>query len=159
MLCMKQKAVSPLIAVLLLIGITVGGGGLVYTAFTQVATTATIDDSLQIKELKLVTNNLGETVLSATVKNVGDTTVDSIILFLNADTDTTIADIQQFNATFSPSSIDPSQTTALSLIPVTNATSEYIQFDIGQPVQYVVKGETPSGSTPQASSSVTVSLS
>ena len=156
---MKRKGISGLIVALIMLGIAVGGGGLVYAVFENQAYVASIDNTLEIKSMKLVTNTADEPVISATVKNIGDTEINAITLSLNADTDTTTDGIQQFTAVFSPASLKPGQTSALSLEPVINSTNDYMQFNIGDTIQYAVSGTTSSGSTPQATSSVLVSLS
>jgi len=66
----KRKAVSPVLAVVVLLGITVVAGGLVFTTFGQISSTASETNAISVLETNLqVVKDHGS--LSMTIKNIG----------------------------------------------------------------------------------------
>jgi flagellin-like protein len=66
----SRRGVSPILAVIVLLGITVVAGGLVYSIFAQVSSTASESNIISVLETNLqVTNDHGS--LSMTIKNAG----------------------------------------------------------------------------------------
>lgn len=68
----SRKAISPLIATIILIAITVAGGLVIYTVFFSSAGTLTAKGQLTIEAVDLVKQTDGAAAFSITVKNSGN---------------------------------------------------------------------------------------
>jgi hypothetical protein len=78
---MDDAGISPLIATLLLVGITIIGGVMVYRVFLTRA--GSLTKTLQVVVLNAdIAVSPSTTVVSATVKNVGDVNIDSCVILV-----------------------------------------------------------------------------
>lgn len=68
----KRRAISPLIATIILIAICVVGGLLVYSVFMSTSSTMSAKGQISIEAVDLVKQTGGETTFSITVKNTGN---------------------------------------------------------------------------------------
>lgn len=97
----SERAISNLIATLILIAVAVVGGAFAYTAFRNQATSTTTSASLQVQSLDAV--EAGGTVqLSTTVKNVGTQRLSNITVNIEPGNDN--------NKMTEISNLDPGQT-------------------------------------------------
>lgn len=85
----RVRGISPLIATLLLIMITIVGGSLVYVAFSSQASSVSGSAEFQVQSLDAVKAG-GVGVASATVKNVGTVKLTSVTVTIKATTDISI---------------------------------------------------------------------
>ena len=85
----NKKAISPLIATIILIAITIAGGLVVYALFTSTASVASAKAQVQIDSMDLVKTSTG-TVFTITVKNTGNkplaTAASSLTVSLGSET-------------------------------------------------------------------------
>lgn len=72
-----RRAISPLIATLILILIAVVGGGMVYIVFSNQAKSLSTTTDIQVQSAS-ISNANGIVVASVTVKNTGTTTIGKI---------------------------------------------------------------------------------
>jgi flagellin-like protein len=73
----KRRAVSPVLAVVVLLGITVVAGGMVFTTFGQLSSTASESNAISVLESNLqVIKDHGS--LSMTIKNIGTKSWESV---------------------------------------------------------------------------------
>jgi len=79
------KAVSPLIATIILIAITIAGGLLVYALFTSTAGVGSAKAQVQIDTMDLVTSTDGEVVFTCTIKNGGNKPTVNVTVQLNGE--------------------------------------------------------------------------
>jgi len=68
----KKRAISPLIATIILIAICVVGGILVYSIFYSTAGTMSARGQVSVETIDLVKNTEGNATFSITVKNTGN---------------------------------------------------------------------------------------
>ncbi|QLH07291.1 archaellin/type IV pilin N-terminal domain-containing protein [Nitrosopumilus ureiphilus] len=66
----RRRAISPILAVIVLLGITVVAGGLVFSVFSTSATTASSADVIAIQNVQAI-KGTGHADITATVKNAG----------------------------------------------------------------------------------------
>lgn len=69
---MKRKAISPLIATIILIAITVVGGLLIYSVFYSTSGTLGAKGQISVEAVDLVKQTDGTTTFSITAKNTGN---------------------------------------------------------------------------------------
>ncbi|NIT99553.1 MAG: hypothetical protein GWN01_00995 [Nitrosopumilaceae archaeon] len=73
----SRRGVSPILAVVVLLGITIAGGSIVFSVFGQASSTATESNAVSILDSNLqITNNHGS--LSMTIKNTGTKSWESV---------------------------------------------------------------------------------
>lgn len=95
-----RRAISPLIATLILITIAVVGGGMVYIAFSNQARSLSRITDIQVQSAN-IDNASGTVVISFTVKNTGTTVIDKVVVNVYGKGGTTILET---------SSLDPGKT-------------------------------------------------
>ena len=76
------KAISPLIATIILIAIAVAGGLLVYALFTSTTGVAATKGQVQIETMDLVKPTEGNVIFTITIKNVGSKPVTGLTILL-----------------------------------------------------------------------------
>lgn len=72
-----RRAISPLVATLILILIAVVGGGMVYVVFSNQAKSLSKTTDIQVQSASIASAS-GTVVISVTVKNTGTIAVDSV---------------------------------------------------------------------------------
>ena len=82
---MRTRAISPILSVIILIGISVAGGGLLYNIQNQVLTTGLSATALKITDLKIEKDSQGACYFQAKVYNSGTDSVKSIHLKTTLD--------------------------------------------------------------------------
>mgnify|MGYP000598431777 CR=1 FL=1 len=129
----SKKALSPIIATLLLVSISIAGVLIVYRFMNTVATASSTVLSLQTidKQLKILSNG-SATAFYISTKNIG-----------NTELKVTGVSVGNFNDTFeSPEELKPGDTFTYSkVIPSTEAT-----FERGYEYPVIIKVKTPDGS-------------
>ncbi|HDH45179.1 MAG TPA: hypothetical protein ENG66_07355 [Thermococcus sp.] len=79
------KAISPLIATIILIAIAVAGGLLVYALFTSTTGVAATKGQVQIESMDLVKSTGEDVIFTITIKNVGSKPVTELKITLNGE--------------------------------------------------------------------------
>ncbi|MEM4143983.1 MAG: archaellin/type IV pilin N-terminal domain-containing protein [Candidatus Bathyarchaeia archaeon] len=72
-----KRAVSPLLATIILIAITIAAGATIYMLYSNAATRAATQLAVQVQSLDLVATS-STNIFSATIKNTGDKPISSI---------------------------------------------------------------------------------
>lgn len=72
-----KRAVSPLIATIILIAITIAGGLVIYSNFLSSSSILGAKAQISIENVKLVKDSSGDAYLSLTIKNTGNKPVDT----------------------------------------------------------------------------------
>ena len=80
-----KRAISPLIATIILISICVAGGLLVYSVFMSTASTLTAKGQIEVEAIDLVKDTEGAVAFSITVKNSGNKPIDSLNVTVNGE--------------------------------------------------------------------------
>jgi flagellin-like protein len=83
---LKRRAISPLIATIILIAICISGGLLVYSAFFSTAGTLSAKGQVTVEAMDLVKNTEGHVNFSIVVKNTGNKPVTTLTVTLNGET-------------------------------------------------------------------------
>lgn len=83
---MERRAISPLIATIILIAICVVGGLLVYSVFMSTSSTMSAKGQISIEAIDLVKETDGTATFTITVKNTGNKPAESLTVKL-ADED------------------------------------------------------------------------
>ena len=78
-----RRAVSPLLATIMLIAITLAGSLLVWNFFTSMAQTQGESVQVQLVDVALLQSGTGTTVFSVTAKDTGSTPIASLAILLN----------------------------------------------------------------------------
>ncbi len=154
----KRKAISTAILTLILIGIAVGAGLLVYNTFQSGASTVAMKSVVTIEHVSLVKTNTGDSFLSLTIKNEGNKKLTSSSANLQVDTDTATAGIQPFAMTPSPQALNPGQSASAYQRVQDSAGNAITNLVIGQTIPIVVTATAEDGSTVKTSTSVMVSM-
>jgi len=134
------KAVSPLIATIILIAITIAGGLLVYALFTSTAGVGSAKAQVQIDTMDLVKPTEGDVVFTMTLKNGGNKPADWINVTLGDEDEAVVME--------APAILQPGQTVNY----IVNPAEDYI---IGN--AYLVTIEV--GYTDGSTSSIVASVS
>lgn len=80
-----RRAISPILSVIILIGISVAGGSLLYNTQNQVLTTGLSATLLKITDLRLEKDSHGACYFQAKVYNSGTDSIESIYLKTTLD--------------------------------------------------------------------------
>ncbi|MBO3809761.1 MAG: hypothetical protein FGF50_09250 [Candidatus Brockarchaeota archaeon] len=78
----RRRAISPLIATIILIAICVVGGLMVYSVFMSTSSTLAAKGQVSVETVDLVKQTTGETTFSITVKNTGNKPAKSLTVKL-----------------------------------------------------------------------------
>jgi len=87
-----KRAISPLIATIILISICVAGGLLIYSVFFSSAGTLTAKGQVSVESMDLVKDTTGNVVFSITVKNTGNKPATTINVKLTSESEVDILD-------------------------------------------------------------------
>jgi len=80
-----KRAISPLIATIILISICVAGGLLVYSVFMSTTSTLTAKGQVEVESIDLVKDTDGNVAFSITVKNSGNKPINSLSVTVGED--------------------------------------------------------------------------
>ena len=80
-----RRAVSPLLATVMLIAITLAGSLLVWSFFTSMAQTQSASVQVQLTDVVLLQSSTGTTVFSVTARNTGSIPITSLSILLNGE--------------------------------------------------------------------------
>lgn len=86
-----RRAISPILATIVLIAITVAGGLLVYNVFFATAGTLSARTQVEIESVNMVKTTSGATVFSITLQNTGNKFLNSVAYTVTGDTGTLTA--------------------------------------------------------------------
>ncbi|MEM2188680.1 MAG: archaellin/type IV pilin N-terminal domain-containing protein [Nitrososphaerota archaeon] len=78
----KRRGISPLIATIILIAITVAGGLLIYSMFLSTGSIWGAKGQVAVENIKLVKDSSGSILFSITLKNTGNKPVQSLTIKL-----------------------------------------------------------------------------
>jgi flagellin-like protein len=137
-----RRAVSPLIATIILIAICVAGGLLVYSIFMSTSSTMSAKGQISVEAIDLVKDTGGNVAFSITLKNTGNKPVSDLKVNL-AGTDYTV--------TLPSSVLQPGQSASH---PNTNPTAPTGGFIAGNSYNVVIKATFSDTSTFTATTSV-----
>ena len=104
-----EKGVSPLIATIILMAITVGAGLVIYSLFFGTAGTLSAQLSIQVVSVDIVKTS-SHTLVSATIKNIGNKLISSCTVTIYGDSGTATLNLGSIDVgqTKSASATDPS---------------------------------------------------
>jgi len=80
-----KRAISPLIATIILISICVAGGLLVYSVFMSTTSTLTAKGQIEVEAIDLVKDTDGAMAFSITVKNSGNKPINSLTVTVDGE--------------------------------------------------------------------------
>jgi len=83
---LSRRAISPLIATIMLIAICVVGGLLVYSIFMSTSSTMSARGQISVEAVDLVKNTAGDATFSITLKNTGNKPAVSLNVTLQGQT-------------------------------------------------------------------------
>jgi len=86
----KRRGISPLIATIILIAITVAGGLLVYSAFFSTAGVLSAKGQVAVENVKLVKETDGKVYFAITIKNTGNKPVSGLNVTLDGEATATV---------------------------------------------------------------------
>jgi len=137
----RRRAISEMLAVIILLSLTIVAGVLVYQIFTGKANVASSATAVSIQSLTISGEN---GVMTITVQNTGTSTIQSLQVKVYQSGGAAVA----VNGQFSPPSIAPGQTTSGTFTG---------NFAPGQQYTVVVTATAAGGSTTTATATVTAS--
>lgn len=138
----SERAISPLIATVILIAIVVAGGLLVYSIFFSTSGTLTAKGQVTVEAIDLVKQTTGESVFTITIKNTGNKPVTALTVTLASEADASV-DLSSVGG-----NLQPGQSTSY----MNNAlTGSYIS---GNSYNVVIKATFSDGSTFTTTTSV-----
>lgn len=132
----KRRAVSPILATVVLVAVTIAIAGIVLVMTTDMTKTQLSSDSLDIVSSK-ISNTDTESYLTISVKNTGNTEITNLVVNMNGFSNT---GNNPTEFSFSPDTIRPGKSSSL-----TNALPELISE--GKSMLAIVTGNTTSGGT------------
>ena len=133
----KRKAISPLIATIILIAICVVGGLLVYSVFMSTSSTMSAKGQISVEAVDLVKQTDGTTTFTITVKNTGNKPAVSLTVKLADEEAQNLQVAGQNVSTNNP--LQPGQSATLIYTP----SGTYI---VGNSYNYVVAATFTDGS-------------
>ncbi|MFP3209590.1 MAG: hypothetical protein RXR82_07880 [Nitrososphaeria archaeon] len=137
----RRKAISEMLAVIILLSLTIVAGVLVYQIFTGKANVASGATAVSIQSVTISGEN---GVMTITVQNTGTTTIQSLNVTVYGSGGSTVS----LSGSFTPSSIAPGQTASGTF---TGSFSPGAQYTV------VVTATAAGGSTTTATATVTAS--
>jgi len=121
----KIRAISPLIATIILIAITIVGGLLIYNLFFATSSTASSTSAISVQNIDLVVpGGTGDPQFSITIKNTGNKPIFNYTIII-------IGENGQNSTTRNGLTIQPGQTFSEQYTP-TNSTSKALRFYVGK---------------------------
>jgi flagellin-like protein len=107
----KIRAISPLIATIILIAITITAGLLIYNLFFSASSTASNVGQVEIMNAQLVVDSSGNYVLALTIKNTGTKPVNQLQIYYQSFTTpmTTITSFTPPSTTLTLTTLQPGQ--------------------------------------------------
>jgi hypothetical protein len=137
----RRKAISEMLAVIILLSLTIVAGVLVYQIFTGKANVASSATAVSIQSVTISGEN---GVMTITVQNTGTSTIQSLSVTVYSGGGSTVS----LSGSFTPSSIAPGQTASGTF---TGSFSPGAQYTV------VVTATAAGGSTTTATATVTAS--
>ena len=137
-----KRAISPLIATVILIAICVAGGLLVYSIFFSTTSTITAKGQVSVEAIDLVKDTDGNAVFSITIKNTGNKPVTDLKVNVNNEGE------QSINLDAFPGGLQPGQS-------VSYINDELTQnYVVGNSYNVVIMATFSDGSTATITTSV-----
>jgi len=139
----KRRALSQMMGVIILVGITVAIGGVL--AYTFIGQTDTLTQSDSVTPSNVAITKVGAvSYISANIKNTGNTDVNNMEILVEVDTDSATSGVQPFEAVFSPALIQPGQTGTVKAAVIDNAGVD-ISMTAGSKILVTINGTTANG--------------
>jgi flagellin-like protein len=129
----RSRAISPLIATIILIAITVVGGLLVYSIFTSTSNTMSAKALVSVETVDLVKDTGGNANFSIVIKNTGNKPINTLKVQLASESEATV--------TLPGGKLQPGQSVAYS------APSLSGSYTVGNSYIVVIKATFEDGST------------
>jgi flagellin-like protein len=127
-----RKAISPLIATIILIAIVVAGGLLAYNVFFGTAGTLTAKGQVAVESMDLVKDAAGDAAFTITIKNTGNKPTTDVRVTLASETP----------ASINPKALEPGKSGSLILSGLAGAS-----YTVGNSYRVVVNATFSDGST------------
>jgi flagellin-like protein len=143
---LSRRAISPLIATIMLIAICVAGGLLVYTIFFSTAGTISAKGQLTVEAIDLVKQTDGAVAFTITIKNSGNKPISAPTSYLNVTLKGT-----EYEVPLPSGGLQPGQST--SFIQNFDAAHAGV-FTIGNTYTVTIKAKFDDGSTFTTTTSV-----
>jgi len=86
----SRRAISPLIATIILVSITIAGGLLIYNIFFSAAGTLMAKGQVEVEAMDLVKDTEGNAVFTITIKNTGNKPVTALSVTLAGEAEASI---------------------------------------------------------------------
>ena len=137
---LSRRAISPLIATIILIAICVVGGLMVYSIFMSTSGTMSARGQISVEAIDLVKNTEGNATFSITLKNTGNKPAVSLNVTLQGQTDPLVLKVAG-NPISSNNPLQPGQS-ATALLDI-NAPAPYI---VGNSYNVVIQAKFSDGS-------------
>lgn len=134
----NRQALSGMMAAILLIGITAGIGGVVYTTMGDQVTNIMSSDTIELKTINIKNTDTASHI-TAVVKNNGNSDLTNLEVRIDVDG---AGDI--FTQAFTPADLKSGVTSSLSGKIVDGAGAD-VYFTTGQKVIVEVRADTPNG--------------
>ena len=145
-----KRGISPLIATIILIGIGVAGGLLIYNIFFSTTSTITARGQLEVESIDLVKDTAGNVVFSITIKNTGNKPVDAANGYLKVTLDGESEYDLVSNGVLS-SNLEPGQSISVVLKSGDGLSKSYT---VGNSYNVVIQAQFTDGSTYTTTTSV-----
>ncbi len=140
----KRRGISGLMQVAMIIGIVIIFAGILFAFASDIFEIQTTADSISLR--KVFVQKVGEEAyLSASIRNVGTSAIDSVSVDVLVDTDTNTTGIQPFVMDVNPSPLEPG-VTASGYEKIVDSDGDDIALTYGQDLSIVVRGNTTGGS-------------
>jgi flagellin-like protein len=137
---LSRRAISPLIATIILIAICVVGGLMVYSIFMSTSGTMSARGQISMEAVDLVKNTAGDATFSITLKNTGNKPAVSLNVTLQGQTNPLVLNVAG-NPISSGNPLQPGQS-ATALLSI-NAPAPYI---VGNSYNVVIQAQFSDGS-------------
>ncbi|QLH09302.1 archaellin/type IV pilin N-terminal domain-containing protein [Candidatus Nitrosotenuis sp. DW1] len=159
MMIRKNRAISPAITTLILLGIAIASGASVFTVVSSTSNISAVKNLILIENANLVKTTMGEEYLSMTLKNAGSKAIVSTTVNLQVDINPNVFGVQVFSTFPSPTSLNPGQTASVyARVNYLNGSAMTIH-NVGDTLAIEVIGISSDGSTTRQPTSITVNLS
>jgi len=143
----EKRAISPLIATIILIAICIAGGLLVYSIFMSTASTLSAKGQVEVEAVDLVKDTDDNVAFSITIKNTGNKPVEALTVELNGEE---LPDGFSLSPDPTTTPLQPGQSTS-GTITFTDASDTYV---VGNSYNVVIKATFSDGSTAAITTSV-----
>ena len=140
----KRRGISGLMQVAMIVGIVIIFAGTLFAFAGDIFDVQTIADSVSLQRVTIHTVG-GETFVSASVKNTGNTEITDISVRVMVDINSSTTGIQPFEAELDPSTLNPGMTGS-SYAKMVDSNGADITLSTGQEVAVIIEATSTDGS-------------